>query len=140
SRGGDRVKTWQIIWQLIRFRPLMFAACLACGITIFCLPIAVGLVVRALFDALTGSAPATLGLWTLLALLLVTEVVGVLSGEALSYSWISFLYTGCAILRNNLLRELLTGYSANRLPSSGEAVSRFRDDVEEVVESIDAWI
>src|SRR5256885_382631 len=27
----------------------MFAACLACGITIFCLPIAVGLVVRALF-------------------------------------------------------------------------------------------
>src|SRR5712692_4230168 len=101
----------------------MFALCLGCGVTIFCLPVAVGLVVRALFDALTGSAPATVGLWGLLALLLATEVVGVLSGGALSFTWISFLYTCCAILRKNLLRELLTGYSANRLPSSaGEAV------------------
>ncbi|HLZ07683.1 MAG TPA: ABC transporter ATP-binding protein, partial [Chloroflexota bacterium] len=93
-----------------------------------------------LFDVLGGSGTGGPGLWDVLALLVALELVRVFSGESLSLSWITFLYSGCALLRRNLLRQLLTGYSASRLPSSpGEAVSRFRDDVEEIVASIDAW-
>jgi len=73
-------------------------------------------------------------------LLVALEVAKVFSGEALSLSLVSFYYSGYALLRRNLLRQLLTGYSAARLPASpSEAVSRFRDDVEGIVESTDAW-
>src|SRR5205807_2192255 len=110
------------------------------SVIVFGMPVLAGLLIQRLFDSLGGAGAANPSLLDVLALLVGLELVAVFSGEALSLSWVTFLYSGCALLRRNLLRQLLTGYSAARLPSSpGEAVSRFRDDVEEIVASIDAW-
>jgi ATP-binding cassette subfamily B protein len=134
------VKTGQIVLRIMRWRPAVYLFLLLFSILTFGLPLVFGLIVQGIFDALSGGAPAGPGLWDLLALLLLAEIVGVASGQSLSASWITFYYSGTALLRRNLLRQLLTGYSAERLPASpGEAVSRFRDDTEEIVEGIDAW-
>jgi ATP-binding cassette subfamily B protein len=134
------VKTWQIVFRIMRWRPVIYLLLLLFSVLVFGLPLANGLIMQALFNTLGGKDSGGPGLWDLLALLLAVEIGGIGFGQGLSYSWITFLYSGCALLRRNLLRQLLTGYSAERLPSSpGEAVSRFRDDAEEIVEGIDAW-
>ena len=137
------MKTWQVIWHLIRYRPGLFALNLALATATFGLPVPIGLIVRAFFDTLTGQAPltASVGIGGLIALFVATEVAGTAAGTGLSFTWGSFLYTGTALLRRNLLGAIVQGYGARGLPeSSGEALSRFRDDVGEIVESIDAWI
>ena len=134
------MKTWQIVVQLMRWRPVVYSFLILFSLIVFGLPIVTGLLMQQLFDALGGTGPGGLGLWDVLALLVALEFVVVFSGETLSLSLVTFYYSGYALIRRNLLRQLLTGYSASRLPASpSEAVSRFRDDVEVIVESIDAW-
>lgn len=134
------MKTWQIVVQIMRWRPIIYAAVLLFSVIEIVLPIASGVLMQRLFDALGGTGSGGLGLTDVLALLVALEVANVFAGETLSLTLISFYFSGYALLRRNLLRQLLTGYSASRLPASpGEAVSRFRDDVQGIVESIDAW-
>ena len=135
------MKTYQVIGRLIRFSPGAFIAALLCAVARFGLPVPLGLVTRAVFDTLTGKAPAGVSLGGVIALLVVVEIAGVLSGAGLSFAWGSLKQTDMALLRKNLLREVLRAPAAVALPeSSGAALSRFRDDVEEVAESIDAWL
>jgi ATP-binding cassette subfamily B protein len=137
------IKTWRVVTELIRFRPVTFALAVLFAVAVFGLPVPIGLIMRAFFDALTGQAPVTLGVGVagLIALFVLTDALGTAARTGLSFAWGSFFYTGMALLRKNLLRRVLGGHAARALPeSSGAALSRFRDDVEEVVESIDAWI
>lgn len=134
------MKTWQIVLQIIRWRPVIYAGMLLFSVIEIVLPIGSGVLMQQLFDALGGAGSGGPGLTDALALLVALEVANVCSGETLSLILITFYFSGYAMLRRNLLRQLLIGYSASRLPASpGEAVSRFRDDVQGIVESIDAW-
>jgi ATP-binding cassette subfamily B protein len=135
------VKTYQVIWRLIRFSPASFSAALLCSVAVFGLPVPLGLVTLTFFDRLNGAATVRNGVGAVIALFVVTEAFGVLSNAGLSLSWGSLLQTSMALLRKNLLRAVLQAPAAVALAeSSGAAMSRFRDDVEEVVESIDAWL
>ncbi len=134
------MKTWQMILQLMRWRPVVYGFMLLLSVIEIVLPIVTGVLMQRFFDALGGSGSRGLGLWDVLALLVALEVAKVFSNDALLLSLVTFYNSGYALLRRNLLRQLLTGYSASRLPASpSEAVSRFRDDVEGIVESTDAW-
>lgn len=134
------MRTWQIVLQLMRWRPVVYGFMLFLSVIEIVLPIVSGVLMQHLFDALGGTGSGGLGLWDVLALLVALEFANVFSGETLLLSLVSFYQSGYALLRRNLLRQLLTGYSATRLPASpSEAVSRFRDDVEGIVESTDAW-
>ena len=105
------MKTWQIELRLVRWRPGIYALLLLFSVIVFGLPIVSGLLMQRFFDALSGGGSGGLGLWDIVALLVALE-----------------------------FRQLLTGYTASRLPGSpSEAVSRFRDDVEVIVEAIDGW-
>jgi ATP-binding cassette, subfamily B, bacterial len=134
------MKTWQIVLQLMRWRPVVYGFMLLLSLIEIGLPIVTGVLMRYFFDALGGPGSAGLGLRDVLALLVALEAVKVFTGESLVLSLVTFYNSGYALLRRNLLRQLLTGYSASRLPASpSEAVSRFRDDIETIVESTDAW-
>ncbi len=134
------MKTWQLVVQLMRWRPVVYSFVLALSVIDICLPIVSGLLMQRLFDAVGASGSAGLALQVVLALLVAAELATVITNEALILSLVTFYQSGYALFRRNLLRQLLTGYSASRLPgSAGEAVSRFRDDVESIVESTDAW-
>lgn len=103
----------------------------------FLVPILTGLVLKGLFDRLSGDRIANLdaALWLCAALVAVEAARGAVFWTALNiwpYWWNSAEVT----LRANTLRSLLTarGPAASRLPhSSGEAVARFRDDVRDLV-------
>ncbi|MDP4507747.1 ABC transporter ATP-binding protein [Nonomuraea turcica] len=104
-------------------------------------PLAGGLVLRQLFDQLSGHRPASLelSLWWCAAFVGVEVVRGVM----IVIAWTYGVYWWCAaatLLRSNVLRSLLTarGPAAARLPhSSGESVARLRDDVADAVDFTD---
>lgn len=126
------MKTWWYLYRIIRVTAPLVGATLASEIVYEGLPLLLGLATRAFFDALSGHALAGLNLWTALTLLFLLQLTRSGAG-ALTY-WMSLRYAGTSLLRANLLRQLLRRPAALPLPdSSGEAISRFRDDAELVM-------
>jgi ATP-binding cassette subfamily B protein len=107
----------------------------------YLLPLVPPLLVRALLDALTGSAAAGPTPETLLALLAAFTL-----GYALIHLTSHVLepalqHVAGALLRHNLLARVLERPGARPLPASpGEAIARFRDDVDEVSLVLCLWL
>jgi ATP-binding cassette subfamily B protein len=96
-------------------------------------PLIGGLIVRAIFDHLTGAAPAAADLWGLLALLAglaLARVVGITGGIWMNAT---FLMLASGRVRRNLFESVLGRPGADAIPGSpGEAISRFGGDVREL--------
>jgi len=110
----------------------------------FVIPILTGLILKGLFDQISGQRAATLDatLWLCAAFVAVEMLRGLTFFLALSV-WPYWWHSAETTLRTNALRSILTarGPAATRLPhSSGEAVSRFRDDVFDVVRMVDSGV
>lgn len=128
--------SWRYAWRLHRFRPrrqLINLAGVLLGWTSALLP---GLAARSVFGRLeTESAGTELGwlLWPM-ALLTMTWVANVVTALTLQSTNGAFAYANAAMLQRNVLRRALHLPGGRALPvSSGEAVSRLRDDIERVV-------
>jgi ATP-binding cassette subfamily B protein len=132
--GPARLKTWQYLWQLIRFRPWQYLALGILEVLFFgVFPQIVGWITREFFDTLSGNAQTGLGVWGLVALLVGTALARVLAifGDVAVY--FNFMYSLAALLRRNLFEHILKRPGARAVPGSpGEAISRFRDDVQEI--------
>src|SRR6476659_6605167 len=89
--SGESLATWQVILRLLRYSPVLFAGCLTSATILFSLPLATGLVLRAFFDALSGSAPISSGVWSLIGLFVAVEVADMVVGTSLSFYWGSLL-------------------------------------------------
>lgn len=134
AAGSKPLRTWQYMWRLIRFRPRHY---LALGIleTLFfgVFPQIVAWITYAFFNTLTGDAPASVGIYGLIVLLMATALarVAAIFGDVAVY--FSFMYTLAALLRKNLFEHILQRPGARAVPGSpGEAISRFRGDVDEI--------
>ena len=98
---------------------------------------AIGLIQREIFDQLTGEASVSLGIWELCAVLV---AIGVLSftifiGGVVLHDYSHF--NVAAMLQRNAFSHLIALPGHRSLPgSTGEAVSRFRDDAEVVAEYV----
>lgn len=137
-RGASVVR---VALRLLRNEPVAFLTCWIGWVVFFSLPLLTGLVVKVVLDRIAaGSAD---GVWGLLAI-----VVGI---EAARWTWlvgIAVQWHGCwvgwqTVPRVNLLRSLVSdpGPAAGRMPGSpGEAVSRFRDDVQDLAQVLDVWL
>ncbi len=123
--------TWRYIVRLARYRPWLYLTSgLLASVMFYLFPLLPGLVVKQVFDKLTGEATVSLGLWTLLALLAgiavarQTAIIGAVAAE------VSLRLVVSTLLRKNLLARILKHPGARAVPTSpGEAISRFRDDV-----------
>ena len=132
--------TWWYAWKLIDYRRWEFWLCFGFWTAFVAVPIATGLIIKAFFDGLSGDAPVVVGVWGLLALLLATEGTRIAMFYGSLGLWITFANGSEALLRANLLDWLVRGPGTRLLPSSpGEVISRFRDDVSEVIRFIDSW-
>lgn len=123
------------VWGLARFR---FGLYLLSGsldsALLYVMPLVPALIVRQFFDSLIGLQPAGLNAWTLLALLVVYALVNYVAAIVGGVVEISAQQIAAALLRTNALRQVLRYPGARALPaSSGEAISRVRDDVDYVV-------
>jgi len=98
-----------------------------------------GLIVQRIFDRLTGSVPAQIGagqpagVWTLLGLLAAVGVARIVTDFTRVYGEETFRCYGWALLRKNLLLNVLRRPGADMLKiSTGDALSRLRWDVMEL--------
>jgi ATP-binding cassette subfamily B protein len=132
---------WWVVAQLIRARPVYFTICLIFASLTFGIPLLAGFVTQAFFNVLTGNAPAGLDVPTVIALFVAVEVADRVANAGLEFGWGSFKPASAALLRRNLLRELLHAHGSRGLiDSPGEAMSRFRDDPDEIAEAMDGLI
>ena len=125
---------WRVIWDMLRFRPwLWFIDLVSVALIRFCWQLAPALIIKAFFDMLTGAAQLTFGIWAIAAFLIATWLGRVLASYGFYYADVPIFAEMNFLLRKNLLRHILRRPGASPLPdSAGEAVSRFRNDVNEI--------
>ena len=132
---GPKLAAWKHLWKLATYVPWMYVALGVLRMLIFgFVPQAIGLITRAFYNRLTGDAPVALDPWSLSALIVgvaLVRTVFVFGDIVLHFN---FRFTVSALLRKNLLSRILDRPGARAVPGSpGEAISRFRGDVDEVV-------
>jgi ATP-binding cassette subfamily B protein len=131
------VKTWRQLAAMMRFRPWLYLANGTLWTLIHLAPLVPGLLAKWFFDAITGAAPAGLGPWTLIGLMVATSLARVLLIWGGSETDAFHRFNMMALLRQNLFAQLLRRPGARALPDSpGAALSTFRDDVIQAEDSI----
>ncbi|MBN2119140.1 MAG: ABC transporter ATP-binding protein [Anaerolineales bacterium] len=125
---------WRVIWEMVRFRPwLWFIDLLSVALFRFCWQVAPALIIKAFFDMLTGSAQLSFGIWAIVAFTLSTWIGRVIASYGFYYADVPIFADIPTLLRKNLLRHILRRPGASPLPdSAGEAISRFKNDVQEM--------
>ena len=128
------------MWRIIAYRPGVFALCCFLWALFHILPIGVSLAMAAFFDALAHDSQMSLTVWFWLVLPVAIELSRMVCFFFGGIVWIRFYVLGETLLRANLLSWLLQGPGARAAVSSGEAISRFREDVTEILEYLDNWV
>jgi ATP-binding cassette subfamily B protein len=135
------VSTPRAAWNLVRNEPAAYTVAWLQWVGFHMSPLLVGLILKVVLDDLVDTDP---GIPVLLLVMLVGVEVGrwsLLVSAAVQWhgAWVGWM----TVPRVNMLSSLATGPGpvAGRLPGSpGEAVSRFRDDVQDVSLVLDVWL
>lgn len=129
------MNTWWFVWRLIRYAPGLFLAQSALQIFFLTIQVVPGLIEKAIFDSITGAAPALVSVATLIALYISVGLARVVAAYGETWAGYTFRYRVGALLRRNLLAAHLRQPGAATPPvAPGEAVNRYRDDVAEVAD------
>ncbi|MBW4558800.1 MAG: ABC transporter ATP-binding protein/permease [Trichormus sp. ATA11-4-KO1] len=141
-------KHWELLWQLIRYKPKLYILDSIYWILIMGLPALPGLIIREFFNSLTDQAQLGLSPLALIALLLALNAghIAVIFAGRVTKTQHRFIMR--SLLRHNLLDRLfknptaqlmVVNQEAETTVSQGEIISYFRDDTEQVENNI-AWI
>jgi ATP-binding cassette subfamily B protein len=131
------VRTRHFLSRLFRYAPWIFLINLFSISMIMVLGLIPGLIGRAYFNKLTGDAPVSFSVTALVVMLIMLAVGRVIFSYGCGLTNIPFMFYATSLLRKNLLARVLDCPGAQALPESpGEAVSRFRDDIDEIVDAM----
>ena len=131
----------RVAWRLLRNEPAAYATSWIGWVTFFGLPLVSGLIVKVVLDRIVE--PGSAAPWGLLGVLVGLEAVRWTILVAVAVQWHGCWVGWQTVPRVNVLRSLVSdpGPAAGRLPGApGEAVSRFRDDVQDVGLVLDVWL
>lgn len=138
------IPTLKLNFKLIRYQWVPYTLHFILCILLFAEQLAPGLIIKAVFDRLSGEVgtqgESFLGvslLWWLIILFLAIEIVRLF--VSIGYEWfgMTFRLLNAALLRSNLFASILRRPSDQPLPvSSGEAVNRFgyNEDMGEITD------
>ncbi|MCW5848873.1 MAG: ABC transporter ATP-binding protein [Anaerolineae bacterium] len=130
-----QMRTWPFAGRLMRYAWLPFTVHSVFHLLFYGLRVVPGLIEKRVFDQITGAAPATLSLWTLVALYISVEVGRLATSFGSVWGGWTFRYLTAALLRRNVMASLLRRPGAVAPPvTSGEALNRFTHDVGEVTD------
>ncbi len=126
--------TWKVIWEMLKFRPwLWFVDLVSVALIRFCWQVGPALIIKAFFDYVTGAAQLTFGIWAIIAAFTALWIGRIIASYGFYYADVPIFADMSMLLRKNLLRYILKRPGASQLPDSpGEAVSRFKTDVNEI--------
>ncbi|MCK5408730.1 MAG: hypothetical protein KAJ30_00565, partial [Candidatus Heimdallarchaeota archaeon] len=128
------MKVLRLSWRLIRYKPgLVFAGFLS-DVLFFLQPLAAAIIIREIFNKLEGVAGWNIdvNIWILILLVLPLTLSMRLVGDFVFIftMWV-FILASRVLIRKNILLGIFKKPGAVALPDSpGEAVSRFRGDIE----------
>lgn len=130
----NRPKTGWYLWRIACYRPGLYLGLAAFEALFFAVfPQLTALAIRGFFNSLSrGAAPAAWGPYAFAAITvgIATGRAAAIFGDVLLY--FNFRYRVEALLRQNMFEHILQRPAAGAVPDSpGEAVSRFREDVQE---------
>jgi ABC-type multidrug transport system fused ATPase/permease subunit len=135
------LSTLGVIRELIRYRPGRFFFSFFMWAVVHGSPLLFGILIGQVFDRLAGDAGLASTAWTPVAIFtaLVIGRNGIIwLGDR---SWINHWNEVTLMVQRNLLRWLLEAPRSRVMPlSPGEAVSTFRDDVEDLLEYLENWV
>ncbi|MBK9926466.1 MAG: ABC transporter ATP-binding protein [Anaerolineales bacterium] len=125
---------WKVIAEMIRFRFWLWVIdLLSVSLIRFCWQVAPALIIKAFFDMITGEAQLTFGIWAIVVFLAASWLGRVLASYGFYYADVPIFSDMNTLLRKNLLKHILNRPGASQLPDSpGEAVSRFKTDVDQI--------
>ncbi|HVR33171.1 MAG TPA: ABC transporter ATP-binding protein [Acidimicrobiia bacterium] len=133
--------TFRVGWEMIRYRPGRFFASAFLWTLIHGAPVALGVAIGSVFDRLTDSEAFGEGVWSVvlvfIAIVYTRQVVFWLG----DLYWIDHWNESSLQLRRNMLAWLVTAPRSRSIPvSPSEAVSTFRDDVDDMLEYMENWV
>ena len=137
----ETASSFRFAWRILRADPRTWLISLSMWCLFFVLPLATGLVLRAVLDRLPPADPS--GIWMLVAVLAGLEIGRWLILLPAIVQWHGAWVFWHTVPRVNAMRSLTQdpGPVTGRLPGSpGEAVSRFRDDARDVAQVLDVWL
>ena len=131
---NEQTPVWRLMVRLARYRlDLFLASALLASILFYVTPLLPGLVIRQIFNQLSGDVPVGLNLWTLLSLLIAIAVARQIFMIGAVWAEATADLVAATLMRRNVLARVLQQPGANALPTStGDAVARLRDDVMEI--------
>jgi ATP-binding cassette, subfamily B, bacterial len=133
--------TARVAWRLVVNNPPAFFYAWIQWVAFHLAPLLLGWLLKVVLDRLTAGPPASP--WWPLAVLAGLEVARWALLVSAAVQWHGAFVGWLTVPRVNVLRSLATdpGPVSGRLPGSpGEAVSRFRDDAQDVGLVLDGWL
>ncbi|MCY3413469.1 MAG: ABC transporter ATP-binding protein [Candidatus Heimdallarchaeota archaeon] len=122
-----------LTWDLIRFRPLPFLLTIIFNGLMYFAPIAVTMVVREIFNSITGEPVYNYPVLAMIAIIPLLYLIRVMIGVGSMLAEFTFVMQLQTLMRSNMLDGVFRKPGSDSLPGSpGEAISRFRGDVSEV--------
>ncbi|QAY67118.1 ABC transporter ATP-binding protein [Paenibacillus protaetiae] len=133
------MNVYAYFWRLLRSRPVWYTCNAMAWTVIYLMPIFPGLITKAFFDSLTLDSAAAYGTWALVALLIGAALARCASIFIGFVTDVHFRFRVGMLVRRNLLEHILKEPGARAIPCSpGEAISHFRDDVDQTEETV-SW-
>ena len=136
------MKTYRLLWRLVLYRPWVFLASALVTVAFFLTRIVFGYTVQGTFNVLAAqNRQITPFFWELMALTVISALARylfTLFGAGIVRPLNFFLVQ--SLLRRNLLERILELPGTKALPdAAGEAINRFRDDAENIVDMF-GWL
>lgn len=137
--NSQEKSTLQSMWQLIRYRPVLYTFNAIFWAAVHLFPLLPGLLIQQFFDSLSGHSSWSLSPSNVAVLLIVTAVARIITIYAGAITDTIHRFSMGALLRWNMLQWILRQPAAAAIPiSPGEALSQFRDDSNQAEDAI-SW-
>ena len=135
------MSTLRLVWEVIRYRPGRWFFCFFMWTLVHGLPLMFGILIGLVFERLSEGSPVDETAWApaiVFAVLAIGRNAIIWLGDR---QWINHWIEQSLQLRRNLLRWLMEAPGSRVIPlAPGQAVSTFRDDVDDVLEYMENWV
>lgn len=137
----ETMSTMRLVWEIIKYRPARFFYCMTMWTLVHGTPLLFGVFIGLTFDRLAQGQPVANSAWgpaIAFGLVAVGRNAFIWLGDR---AWVSHWLEQALQLRRNMLRWVLEAPGSRVIPvAPGEAVSTFRDDVDDVVRYMENWV